>query len=74
MYKLRKIRWASAEWLEDKENWKDIQPVIRYRCTCEIGRAKTTAVHPYISSFDTIAQNFDELIRDHWSSIEDQLH
>ena len=69
----REILTASAEWLEDKENWADIQTIIRYRCTREIDGVKTVSVRHYISSFDTNAKGFLDIIRGHWS-VENQLH
>jgi len=69
----RQILVAQANWLERKEEWADIQTVIRYRCTREIDGVKTTSVRHYISSFDTCAEGFGDIIRGHWS-IENQLH
>jgi predicted transposase YbfD/YdcC len=69
----REILTASADWLEDKEHWEDIQTLIRYRCTREIDGVKTVSVRHYISSFDTNAEGFLEIIRGHWS-VENQLH
>ena len=69
----RKILVASADWLEEKAAWKDLCKIIRYQCTREIDGVKTVSVRHYISSFDTTAENFGEIIRGHWS-IENQLH
>ena len=69
----REILMASADWLEGKEEWTDIQTVIRYRCTREVNGVKSVSVRHYISSFDTNAENFGGIIRGHWS-IENQLH
>ena len=69
----REILCASADWLGNKEKWTDICTIIRYRCTREINGEKTTSVRHYISSFDTTAENFGEIIRGHWS-VENQLH
>jgi len=69
----RKILVASADWLEEKAAWKDICKIIRYECTREINGVKTVSVRHYISSFDTTAEQFGEIIRGHWS-IENQLH
>lgn len=69
----REILTASADWLEDKANWKDIHTIIRYRCSREIDGVKTVSVRHYISSLQTTAQDFGEIIRGHWS-IENQLH
>lgn len=69
----REILTAPANWLEGKEEWADIQTVIRYRCAREVDGVKSVSVRHYISSFDTTAENFGEIIRGHWS-IENQLH
>ena len=68
----REIFTASADWLEEKEEWEDIHKIIRCRCTREIGGVKTISTRHYISSFDTTAENFGEIIRGHWS-VENQL-
>ena len=69
----REIRIASAAWLEQKDDWMDIQTIIRYRTTREIDDVKTETIRHYISSFETTAENFCDIIRGHWS-IENQLH
>jgi predicted transposase YbfD/YdcC len=69
----REILTASADWLEDKEDWADIHTIIRYRCTREIDGVKSISVRHYISSFDTNAEGFGNIIRGHWS-VENQLH
>jgi predicted transposase YbfD/YdcC len=69
----RKILVASVDWLEDKAAWKDLCKIIRYQCTREINGVKTVSNRHYISSFDTTAENFGEIIRGHWS-VENQLH
>jgi predicted transposase YbfD/YdcC len=69
----REILTAHADWLESKEDWADIQTLIRYRCTREIDGVETISVRHYISSFDTTAEGFLDIIRGHWS-VENQLH
>lgn len=69
----REILTASADWLEEKAEWEDLCKIVRYRCTREINGIKTVSIRHYISSFDTTAENFGEIIRGHWS-IENQLH
>lgn len=69
----REILTAPAGWLEGKEDWADIQSVIRYRCTREINGVKSVSIRHYISSFDINEESFGEIIRGHWS-IENQLH
>jgi len=70
---MREILTASADWIEDKAAWADIQTIIRYRCTREIDGVKSVSVRHYISSFDTNAEGFGDIIRGHWS-VENQLH
>lgn len=70
---MREILTASAEWLECREQWKDIQTLIQYRCTRETNGIKTVSVRHYISSFDTSAEDFGAIIRGHWS-VENNLH
>ena len=69
----REILVAKAAWLEKKEDWTDIQTIIRYRCTREIDGVKSVSARHYVSSFDTSAEDFGKIIRGHWS-IENQLH
>jgi len=69
----REVVTAPADWLEQKDDWTDIHTIIRYRCTREIDGIKTITVRHYISSFDTTAENFGEIIRGHWS-VENKLH
>jgi predicted transposase YbfD/YdcC len=69
----RKITVASADWLEEKAAWKDICKIIRCQCTREINGEKAVSVRHYISSFDTSAEDFGQIIRGHWS-VENQLH
>ena len=69
----REISVASAEWMEERERWKDLSTVIRYRCWRESGGVKTVSVRHYISSFETSAEDFGAIIRGHWS-IENHLH
>lgn len=69
----RQIIVASADWLEEKEQWKDICTLIRCRSTRIINDEETITDRHYLSSFDTSAENFAALIRSHWS-IENHLH
>ena len=69
----REVLCASAHWIEGKEQWADLQSIIRYRCSREIKGVKTTSVRHYISSFETDAEGFAGIIRGHWS-VENQLH
>ena len=69
----RKIFVASADWLEEKAAWKDICKIIRCECTRQVNGEKAVCVRHYISSFDTSAEDFGQIIRGHWS-VENQLH
>jgi len=69
----REILVASADWMEEKAQWMDLRTIIRYRCTREIDGVQTISARHYISSFNTCAEGFGDLIRGHWS-IENQLH
>jgi predicted transposase YbfD/YdcC len=60
-------------WLRRVEEWKDLQTIIRYRCTRIIEAAKTQTEQYFISSFDTSPEQFGYLVRNHWS-IENRLH
>ena len=69
----RQILTAPADWLESKDDWANIQTIIRYRCTREINGVKTVSIRHYISSFETNAESFGDIIRGHWS-VENGLH
>lgn len=69
----REIAVARADWLEQKEAWAGLSCIVRCRSIREIGAERTISDRYYISSFDTSAENFAQLIRGHWS-IENQLH
>ena len=70
---IREVRIAPAAWLAQKDDWMDIQTIIRYRTIREIDGVKTETTRHYISSFDTTAENFCDIISVHWS-VENQLH
>jgi predicted transposase YbfD/YdcC len=69
----REVTIASASWYENAGDWADLATIIRYRCSRFSKGVETTTTRHYISSFDTTAENFCELIRGHWS-IENNLH
>lgn len=69
----REVLTASSGWLECREQWRDIQTLIQYRCTREIDGVKSISVRHYISSFETSAEQFGGIIRGLWS-VENQLH
>ena len=64
---------TDVEWLRRVGEWKDLRTLIRYRCTRSNKNGKTQTERFYISSFETTAEQFCYLIRDHWS-IENRLH
>lgn len=64
---------SNIDWLEGKEAWKDICTLIKYRCKRTENDKTTVYDRYYISSFDTSAEQFCYLIRNHWS-IENKLH
>lgn len=69
----REIALARADWLEQKDAWAGLSCIVRCRSIREVGAERTISDRYYISSFDTSAANFAQLIRGHWS-IENQLH
>ena len=64
---------TSIDWLENSEHWLDLHTLVQYRCTRESCGIKTVTDRYYISSFDTDAEGFAYLLRNHWS-IENRLH
>lgn len=71
---VRTVRTASnLDWLEGKDAWKDIHTIIQYRCIRTENDTTTQCDRYYISSFDTSAEQFCYLVRNHWS-IENKLH
>lgn len=64
---------TSLDWLEGREKWGGLRTIIQYRCTREENGVKSVSHRYYISSFDGDAQEFAQLLRNHWS-IENRLH
>lgn len=64
---------TSVDWLEGKERWQDVTSIIRYRSFREAGGQTSVTDRYYISSFETSAEQFGHLIRQHWL-IENGLH
>ena len=64
---------TDVEWLRRVGEWKDLCTLIRYRCMRSTENGKTQSERFYISSFETTAEQFCYLVRNHWS-IENRLH
>lgn len=61
------------DWLECKENWKDMKSLIEVK-TCRTIKGKTTEERRfYISSLDLTPERAGKIVRSHWS-IESRLH
>ncbi|MCC8122460.1 MAG: ISAs1 family transposase [Oscillospiraceae bacterium] len=69
----REVVTAPGEWLAVDADWPGIRTIIRYRCTRIYADGESSYDRYYISSFDTDAEGFGYLIRNHWS-IENRLH
>jgi len=59
--------------LDEKENWAQLNAIIRIESTREIGLKTTTETRYYISNLIKPAKEFNQLIRSHWQ-IENNLH
>jgi len=71
---MREVRTTSKlDWLEGRQTWLDLQTIIHYRCTRIENGVTSCNDRYYISSFDTSAEQFAYLVRNHWS-IENRLH
>lgn len=71
---VREVRVVSKlDWLEGREAWEDLQSIVQYRCSRIENGLETQYDRYYISSFDTSAEQFGYLVRNHWS-IENRLH
>ena len=65
----------SLDWMETKEEWKDLRTLIRIRSERTIittGEAQSQ-IRYYISSKIADAQTFNKIVRSHWA-IENNLH
>ena len=60
-------------WLKGKDGWPDLQTILQYRCFRTEDGQTSVSDRYYISSFDTTAEQFAYLLRNHWS-IENRLH
>jgi predicted transposase YbfD/YdcC len=59
--------------LDEKQNWSNLNAVVRIESTREVANRKTTETRYYISSLTTTAKEFNRLIRSHWQ-VENKLH
>ena len=64
---------TDLKWLDNKDAWKDLKTIIRYRSSRTIGETTTITDRYYISSMAASAETFAGIIRRHWS-IENHLH
>lgn len=70
----REVRAVSnLDWLETKDEWIDIPAIVQYRCIRTQNGQTSRYDRYYISSFNTSAEQFGYLVRNHWS-IENSLH
>jgi predicted transposase YbfD/YdcC len=70
----REVRVVSeVDWLEGKEAWPGLQTLLQYRCFRTENEQTSVTDRYYISSFETSAEQFAYLLRNHWS-IENRLH
>jgi predicted transposase YbfD/YdcC len=66
---------TDMDWITKKENWKNLQSIIRVqtqRTLLQTGETQTEQRF-YISSLSGTPQHFNHIIRQHWS-IENKLH
>lgn len=66
----------NLDFLDEKENWKSLNSIIRVTSERTIKKTLKTSIETryYIgSSKDTTAQKFNQSVREHWS-IENELH
>lgn len=61
------------DWITNIGDWKDAAAIIRYRCFRTLGEETSQYDRYYISSFDTSAEEYCYLLRNHWA-IENNLH
>lgn len=60
-------------WITNIEEWTDAVAIVRYRCTRTLAQETSQYDRYYISSFDTSAEEYCYLLRNHWA-IENNLH
>lgn len=68
--------WVTAEieWLEGKEDWKNLQSIVMVESEREVvGGEKTVERRYFISSVEAKAESLLKAVRGHWA-IENQLH
>lgn len=64
---------TNLEWIDEKQNWKGLQTIIRVHCTTQKKNKTEEHTRYYISSKKQSAKLFNENIRGHWA-IENSLH
>jgi predicted transposase YbfD/YdcC len=64
---------GNLDWLESRRSWSGLKTILQYRCTRTENGQTSIVDRYYISSFDTSAEQFAYLLRNHWS-IENRLH
>ena len=64
----RRVRTAcDIGFFSGKKQWKDIKTIIEYRCERTVRGETTVTDRYYISSKDADADEFCQIIRNHWS-------
>ena len=64
---------TDLEFLDGKENWRELSSIIKITSTRIIGQKTSTETRLYISSLTSSAKDFNSYIRQHWG-VENSLH
>lgn len=64
---------SEVSWLQERGEWKQLRSLVKVTRRCIQGIAERMETQYYISSLEETAEEFERLIRGHWS-IENQLH
>ena len=64
---------TDLEFLDGKENWRELSNIIKITSTRIIGQKTSTETRLYISSLTCSAKDFNSYIRQHWG-VENSLH
>lgn len=67
--------WATSniDWLDVKDDWANLQTIVKIESTRDLQGKETQEVRYYISDLEPKAQDLLRAIRSHWS-IENSLH
>jgi predicted transposase YbfD/YdcC len=67
--------WATSDldWLEGREEWKDLKSVVMVEAERFIGDSLSVETRYYLSSLPNDAKLLDEAVRSHWG-VENSLH